>query len=83
MKSADNLERLVLEKWPKLKETAQREKSPEKLIAVLEEIEDLLFNLEMRIAVEGRRPCPAQDEDSGRESPRDSSVACDPEMGSE
>jgi hypothetical protein len=83
MKSAKELERLVLEKWPKLKERAQKERRPEKLIAVLEEIEDLLFNLEMRIAVQGHSPGPAEDGDSGRESPRDSFPGCDPEIESE
>ena len=83
MKSANDLEQLVLEKWPKLKETVQKEKSPEKLIAVLEEIEDLLFNLEMRIAVEGRKPHRSEDEGAGRESARDSFFACDPEIGNE
>jgi hypothetical protein len=83
MKSAKELERLILEEWPKLKERAERERSPQKLIAVLEEIEDLLFHLEMRIAVQGHSPGPAEDGDSGQESRRDSFSSCDPEIESE
>ncbi len=49
------MEHLVSERWPKLRERAIRETSPEKLIAVLEEIDDLLFNLEMRIAAQSGR----------------------------
>jgi len=36
----------------KLKNKAENEKNPEKLIAILEEMDDLLFNLEMRIAAQ-------------------------------
>jgi hypothetical protein len=46
------VERLIAERWPKLKNKAENEKNPEKLIAILEEMDDLLFNLEMRIAAQ-------------------------------
>lgn len=52
MKTTTALEQLVSERWPKLKERAQNERSVEKLIGLLEEIDDLLFDLELRIAVE-------------------------------
>jgi hypothetical protein len=52
MKSMKGIERLISERWPKLKYRAENEKNPEKLIAILEEIDDLLFNLEMRIAAQ-------------------------------
>jgi hypothetical protein len=45
-------ERLIAERWPKLKNKAQTERNPEKLIAILEEMDDLLFNLEMRLAAQ-------------------------------
>ncbi len=38
------LELPISQRWPKLKKRAQRETNPEKLILLLEEIEDLLFN---------------------------------------
>ncbi len=50
MKNKQDLERLMLERWPKLKKRAQSEENPEKLIAILEEIDDLLFQVEMRVA---------------------------------
>jgi hypothetical protein len=49
------LERVLSERWPKLKKRAQHEKNPEKLIAILEEIDDLLFSVEMRIAAQSGR----------------------------
>jgi hypothetical protein len=52
MKSMKGVEQLISERWPKLKYRAHNEKNPEKLIAILEEIDDLLFNLEMRIAAQ-------------------------------
>jgi hypothetical protein len=56
MKNKRALERLMEERWPKLRQKAQYEKNPEKLIAILEEIDDLLFSVEMRIAAQsGRR----------------------------
>jgi hypothetical protein len=53
MKTITALEQHVSEQWPKLKQKAQNERSLEKLIGILEEIDDLLFKLELRIAVEG------------------------------
>jgi len=50
MKIQPDLDNLISERWPKLKMRAQREGNPERLIALLEEIDDLLFNVEMRIA---------------------------------
>ena len=52
MRSQKSLEQLMSERWPKLKKSAQYERNPEKLIKILEEIDDLLFNVEMRIACE-------------------------------
>jgi hypothetical protein len=49
MKSSKRVETLISERWPKLKKRAQNENSLEKLIAILEEIDDLLFNLEKRV----------------------------------
>ncbi|MFZ0318856.1 MAG: hypothetical protein WAL56_07005 [Candidatus Sulfotelmatobacter sp.] len=50
MKNTKEPELPISERWPELKAQAQSETNPEKLIAILEEIEDLLFNLEMRLA---------------------------------
>jgi|HubBroStandDraft_1064217.scaffolds.fasta_scaffold16014_5 hypothetical protein len=55
MKNKQALERLMTERWPKLKKRAQNENNPEKLIAILEEIDDLLFSVEMRIAAQSGR----------------------------
>jgi hypothetical protein len=55
MKNKQALERLMTERWPKLKKRAQNENDPEKLIAILEEIDDLLFSVEMRIAAQSGR----------------------------
>ncbi len=52
MKTKQALERLMTERWPKLKKRAQNENNPEKLIVILEEIDDLLFSVEMRIAAQ-------------------------------
>lgn len=56
MNNQQALERLMSERWPKLKKRAQREKNPEKLIAILEEIDELLFTVEMRIAARSAGP---------------------------
>ena len=53
-KHMKGVERLISERWPKLKCRAENEKNPEKLIVILEEIDDLLFNLEMRIAAQNQ-----------------------------
>ncbi len=50
MKKRQTLEELISERWPKLKKSAQQEKNTERLMAILEEIDDLLFKVEMRIA---------------------------------
>ncbi|MFZ0199476.1 MAG: hypothetical protein WAL05_09830 [Candidatus Sulfotelmatobacter sp.] len=55
------LELPISQRWPKLKKRAQRETNPEKLILLLEEIEDLLFNLEMRLASQYGKRCTATD----------------------
>lgn len=52
MKRTKGVERLISERWPKLKERAQNEDDPEKLIPILEEVEDLLLNLEIRFGAE-------------------------------
>jgi hypothetical protein len=49
MKSTRNVEFLISQQWPKLKQKALNENDPDKLIAIIEEIDDLLFILEMRI----------------------------------
>ena len=41
---------LISKRWLHLKRSAQRERDPEKLIAILGEIEDLLADLEKKIA---------------------------------
>jgi hypothetical protein len=50
MKNAKDVDRVIEKRWPKLKKRAQNERNPGKLIAILEEIEDLLFLMDMRIA---------------------------------
>lgn len=54
MESKRGPEQLMSERWPKLKKRAQHERDPQKLISILEDIDDLLFNVEMRIAAQGR-----------------------------
>jgi hypothetical protein len=53
MNNMKDVDRLIKKRWPRLKRRAQNESSPEKLIVILEEIEDLLFLLEMRIGAQG------------------------------
>ncbi len=55
MNSTKEIESLISEQWPKLKKRAQNEIDPDKLIAIIEEIDDLLFILEMRFAGTARR----------------------------
>ena len=50
MTNAKDFDRLIEKRWPTLKKRAQKERNPVRLITILEEIEDLLFLLEMRIA---------------------------------
>lgn len=64
--NSHRVERLISEQWPKLKKKAQNETDPERLIAVLEEIDDLLFSLEMTIAAQGRNTHSRADADSQR-----------------
>ncbi len=64
MKNNQSLERLMSERWPKLKKRARNENDPEKLIAILEEIDDLLFIVEMRVAAQNRRTHSRDDTDS-------------------
>lgn len=66
MNGIDRVERLISEQWPKLKKKAQNEIDPERLIAVLEEIDDLLFSLEMTIAAQDRNTHSRADADSQR-----------------
>jgi hypothetical protein len=49
MNRTRKVERLITERWPKLKQRARTENDPDKLSAIIEEIDDLLFILEMRI----------------------------------
>jgi hypothetical protein len=57
MRNNKSAEQLMSERWPQLKKRAQNETQPEKLIAVLEEIDELLFSVEMRIAAQsGQTP---------------------------
>jgi len=55
MKIVNNVDRLIEKRWPKLKNRAQNERNTGKLIAILEEIEDLLCLMEMRIAAHDGR----------------------------
>jgi hypothetical protein len=52
MRNNRSVERLISERWPQLKKRAENETLPEKLIAILDEIDDLLFCVEMRIAAQ-------------------------------
>jgi hypothetical protein len=47
-------ERLITQRWPKLKKKLHNENDPGKLLIILQEIDDLLSNLEMRIAAQTR-----------------------------
>ena len=50
MRSMKIVDRLISQRWPELKKWAEQETDQEALIAVLEEIDDLLAILERRIA---------------------------------
>jgi hypothetical protein len=52
MRNDKSTARLMSVRWPRLKKRAQHEARPEKLIAILDEIDDLLFSVEMRIAAQ-------------------------------
>ncbi len=49
MKANKNIDRLISKSWPELKKKAQSEQDLEKLMALLVEIDELLFNLEMKV----------------------------------
>jgi hypothetical protein len=52
--NTQGMEQLITQRWPKLKKKLQHENDPGKLIAILQEIDDLLSNLEMRMAAQTR-----------------------------
>ncbi len=71
MKNQKRIGKLISERWPKLKNRAQNENNPEKLISILEEIDDLLSTLEVRIASENTRS-------RGNSGLRSPAFFCDP-----
>jgi len=84
MKKKQEFEKLITERWPKLKKKAENEENPEKILAILEEIDDLLFKFEMRIAAQnGRRQ--SRDYTQSRAGGRgpDAVSADDSEIGSQ
>jgi hypothetical protein len=84
MKNRQALEELMSERWPKLKKRAQHERNPEKLIAILEEIDDLLFMVEMRIAPQSGQSRSRDGTDSGSVSSQpDAACTDDSEIGSQ
>jgi hypothetical protein len=50
MRKIEELQLLISERWPQLRKRAERENDSEKLIAIVEDIDDLLFILEMRVS---------------------------------
>jgi hypothetical protein len=80
MKSKRGPEQLMSERWPKLKKRAQHERDPQKLIAILEDIDDLLFNVEMKIAAQSAKRGPKRTE---RGSVRQSVLSGDSEISSQ
>jgi acetoacetate decarboxylase len=46
-----NIDGLIPTRWPELKKRAQSEQDLEKLMTLLVEIDELLFNVEMRVRV--------------------------------
>src|ERR1700685_431935 len=83
MKNRQAVEWLVSERWPKLKKRAENEKEVEKLIAILEENDDGLFSVEMRVAAESGR-ARSRDGTDSRSVRRESGAARsdDSEIGS-
>ncbi|HEY6764522.1 MAG TPA: hypothetical protein VI386_07110 [Candidatus Sulfotelmatobacter sp.] len=67
METLKGLEWLISERWPKLKKQALAEQDPEKLIALLEEIDNLLFILETRIAGQDGIVRPGRESTSSRQ----------------
>jgi hypothetical protein len=57
MRNKQSAERLMVERWPKLKKRAEQATEPETLIEILEEIDELLFRVEMKIAAQSGRTC--------------------------
>ena len=53
MKNQKRIEKLILERWPKLRKLMQTTVDCQKLIAILDEIDELLAVLEVRIAAQG------------------------------
>lgn len=83
MTNKEELERLLTGRWPKLKKRAQHEENPEKLIAILEEIDDLLFSVEMRIAAQrGRTGSKDEGEARSDRLEPDAGLGDDSEIGS-
>jgi hypothetical protein len=84
MKKRQSLDELISEQWPKLKKKAHHEKDTERLMAILEEIDDLLFKVEMRIAPQSGQNRSRDGTDAGSARPQ-SDAACsdDTEIGSQ
>lgn len=61
---------IILNRWSNLRGRAQSERDPEKLIHLLEEIDDLLAELEKRIAVQDENLCWAAHAESRRDDRR-------------
>ena len=75
---------LVSERWPKLKKQVQDERNPEKLIALVKAIEELLFNLEMRIAARSGRALSWDETDSRSDQNQSTAfLSDDSEIGSQ
>lgn len=51
MTTDKNMDRLISKSWPELKKKAQSEEDLERLMALLVEIDELVFNLEMKVRV--------------------------------
>jgi hypothetical protein len=49
MKNESRVERLISEQWPKIRKRAQNENDLDRLTAIVEDIDDLLSILEMRV----------------------------------
>lgn len=62
-KTKHSAEQIMSERWPKLLKRTQNETSPVKLIAILEQLDDLLLKVEMRIAAQFGRTRSKNDTD--------------------
>lgn len=49
MKNDNTIETIILGRWPQLKKKAQNEGDADKLIAIIEDIDELLSDLELKI----------------------------------